>query len=129
MDCKEEAKRELSLYRDRKFSVVSLESKIQELDRWIDLTTGDLQESYRLRKQSMEARLSMVKNWLENMDYCMEKLSAPEKTVLTGFFVDKEKGHLETMGAMLKLGPAGLYKLRNRALSKFATVMFGGIDM
>lgn len=126
MDCKEEAKKELKAYRLKKLSVTSLKSQIRELDGRIDLTTGDLQESYLLRRQRMEAQLLSVMQQLENIEYCLGNLPYSERAVLNGFFIDKRKGHLETMGRELNLGAAGLYRLRDRALLNFATVMFGG---
>ncbi|MBR6772331.1 MAG: hypothetical protein IKM29_02945 [Clostridia bacterium] len=77
----------------------------------------------------MEAQLLSVKQQLANVEYCLGKMNDNEKTVLYGFFVDKRKGHLETMGKKLNLGAAGLYRLRDRALLKFATVMFGGKEI
>ena len=129
MDCKEEAKKELKAYRMKKLSLTSLKRQIRELDGRIDLATGELQESYLLRKRRMEAQLLSVKQQLANIDYCLGKLSYPEKTVLYGFFVDKRKGHLDMLGRELRLGAAGLYKLRDKALLNFATVMFGGEEM
>ena len=129
MDCKEEAKKELKAYRMKKLSITSLKRQIRELDGRIDLATGELQESYLLRKRRMEAQLLSVKQQLANVYYCLGKLSYPEKTVLYSFFVDKRKGHLDMLGRELRLGAAGLYKLRDKALLNFATVMFGGEEM
>ena len=129
MDCKEEAKKELKAYKLKKLSIASLKSQIHELDGRIDLATGDLQESYLTRKRCMEARLLSVERQLANIEYCLDIMTDRERSVLFGFFVDKQKGHLDIMGRELNIGAAGLYKLRDSALLKFATVMFGGEEM
>lgn len=129
MDCREEAKKELKAYKLKKLSIISLERQIRELDGWIELSTGEVQESYLQRRQRMEAQLLAVRNQLDNVEYCMSTLNNAEKTVLDGFFVDRRKGHLDIMGEKLRLGHAGLYKLRDRALLKFAMVMFGGEEI
>ncbi|MBR4941636.1 MAG: hypothetical protein IKZ19_06515 [Clostridia bacterium] len=129
MDCREEAKNELREYSAKKLSVESLERKIAELDGRIDLATGKKQESYLLKKQSMEARLSWVKTWLEGVDYCLDQMTEDEMTVLNGFFIERKKGHISALSEELGVGASGLYKLREKALTKFAKVMFGGVEI
>ncbi len=128
MDCKREAENELRLYNIRKLSVVSLEGKISELDARIDLTTDEKQESYRYRRQRMEAQLSWIKRWLAGIDYCLEALSDEEKTVIDEFYINRNKDSIGVLMKKLGVCQSCVYKHKEMAISKFATMMYGGVE-
>lgn len=126
MDFRKEAIGELGQYNARKLSVLSLEKKIRELEGRIDLATDDLQESYRFKKHRLEAQLSWVKFWLESIDYCLMAMTDSEREILEVCFMSEERGRVTAFATERGVTMSGMYKQRDKALSRFVSVMFGG---
>ena len=129
MDCKREAESELRLYNVRKLSIVSLEGKISELDARIDLATDNMQESYRYRKRKMEAQLSWLKRWLKGMDVCLDALPEEDRAVLDAFYINRGKDSIPRLMKKLGVCMSSVYRYRETAISRFATVMYGGVQI
>ncbi len=129
MDCKREAESELRLYNVRKLSIVSLEGKISELDARIDLATDNMQESYRYRKRKMEAQLSWLKRWLKGMDVCLGALPEEDRAVLDAFYINRGKDSIPRLMKKLGVCLSSVYRYRETAITRFATVMYGGVQI
>lgn len=129
MNTKQEAKKELQCYKARKVSAVNLESRMRALDRQLENADESSREELSDRRRRFGAQLECVNLWLGAVENALGTLSREEKLTLERFFIDRQPGWLMDLCEELFLEQAAIYKLKDRALRKFALAMYGGEEI
>ena len=77
------------------------------------------------RKMRMERSLAAARQAVDGVETAMKALDKREQLVLRQFYIRRERGHVDRLCQELQVEPATVYRLRNRALERFALALYG----
>lgn len=144
MNWKAESAKELKTYPQRKEAVENIKKRIKILDEQFKSLKGisvgepvmggaSRQEDKWLDNISERARLSFSLEIAEALVELTEKglsvLDDKERQILEGFYMQRADNHVEKLCDRFHLEKTRLYELKDNALKKFTTAMYGTVEI
>ena len=124
---KDEAIKTLRSYRSISNAELNLREQIIAMDRFVKGSAGGAKE-YGSEVEELRGKLQICNARRRSIERSLEALDREERTVLDGFFIHPaETGSAEDLMELLGMEKTQIYRLRTRALRKFAENMFGGL--
>ena len=136
---KQEARRRLACYHTRRQSIQNLEAEIRRLEAAAErlgsvqydavrVKGGGDREEALLRnialRDELKQRLSDTRQWVAVMDGALGMLEEEERTAVE-IYISQEPYAAETLAERIGVERTTVYRRANRALTRFAEVLFG----
>ena len=83
-----------------------------------------------IQKQAeLEENLYLIQRWLKRVERGLEALVPEERRILDGLYIHPERGAAERLAENLEVDVKTVYYRGSLALRRFATAMFGGVEL
>lgn len=144
MNWKSEAINDLKNYMRRKESLTNIPEKITALKyRYTSIKSAssgatpvqgglsrveDSMLDNIVERQKLENNFRAVKKLVDLVERGLNGLDQHERLVLERFYINKCRGHVESLMEDLNFEQARVYQIKDEALYKFTIVMYGIID-
>ena len=124
---KDEAIRNLKSYRSISNAELNLRDQITAMDRFVKGSASGARE-YENEVEELRGKMQICYARRRSIERSLEALDREERTDLDGFFIHPaQTGSAEDLMELLGMEKTQVYRLRTRALRKFAENMFGGL--
>lgn len=79
-------------------------------------------------REELEQRLTDTRAWLATMDKALAALTDEERLVLSRFYIRPHKGGVDRLCEELHLEKTVVYNRKNKALRRFAVILYGAVE-
>lgn len=76
-------------------------------------------------REELKQRLADTREWLATMDKALVELTDEERLVLGRFYISPHKGSVDRLCEELGIEKAGVYKRKDKAVRRFAVILYG----
>ena len=80
-------------------------------------------------REELKRNLDIAKHEISITEKGLAKLTEEERLILTRFFIQKQRGHVERLCDELYISKTQLYKKKEAALKKFTMVCYGIVEI
>lgn len=79
-------------------------------------------------REELKQRLTDTRAWLATMDKALTALTDEERLVLSRFYISQHKGSVDRLCEELHLEKTVVYSRKNKALRRFAVILYGAVE-
>ena len=78
-----------------------------------------------VKRDKLKQRKRLAKEFVEQVEKTLDMLPKQQKDILTEFFIDRSKGHIERLMEKYHVEQAHIYRLKNESLYSFTILRYG----
>lgn len=78
-----------------------------------------------VKRDKLKQSKRLAKEFVEQVEKTLDMLPKQQKDILTEFFIDRSKGHIERLMEKYHVEQAHIYRLKNESLYSFTILRYG----
>ena len=78
-----------------------------------------------VKRDKLKQNKKLSKEFVEQMEKTLDMLPKQQKDILTEFFVDRSRGHIERLMDKMHIEKSRVYELKDEALHNFTILRYG----
>lgn len=78
-----------------------------------------------VKRDKLQQSKRLAKEFVEQVEKTLDMLPKQQKDILTEFFIDRSKGHIERLMEKYHVEQAHIYRLKNESLYSFTILRYG----
>ena len=78
-----------------------------------------------VKRDKLKQNKKLSKEFVEQMEKTLDMLPKQQKNILTEFFVDRSRGHIERLMDKMHIEKSRVYELKDEALHNFTILRYG----
>ena len=78
-----------------------------------------------VKRDKLKQSKRLAKEFVEQIEKILDVLPKQQKDILTEFFIDRSKGHIERLMEKYHVEQAHIYRLKNESLYSFTILRYG----
>lgn len=78
-----------------------------------------------VKRDKLKQSKRLAKEFVEQVEKILDMLPKQQKDILTEFFIDRSKGHIERLMEKYHVEQAHIYRLKNESLYSFTILRYG----
>ena len=78
-----------------------------------------------VKRDKLKQSKRLAKEFVEQVEKTLDMLPKKQKDILTEFFIDRSKGHIERLMEKYHVEQAHIYRLKNESLYSFTILRYG----
>lgn len=78
-----------------------------------------------VKRDKLKQSKRLAKEFVEQVEKTLDMLPKQQKDILTEFFIDRSKGHIERLMEKYHVERSHVYRLKDEALHNFTVLMYG----
>lgn len=78
-----------------------------------------------VKRDKLKQSKRLAKEFVEQVEKTLDMLPKQQKDILTEFFIDRSKGHIERLMDKYHIERSHVYRLKDEALHNFTVLMYG----